>query len=145
MAKPRLVWFFWDEWEENMKYVIVLGDGMADRPIEELENKTPLEYAKTPMMDKLAQNGEIGLVHVLNDPLGDGGGSTVLGHHSRHTAVLVIGHTVQGRNVNAVDFGDFPQEGLLGPAFRLCPVVEGQHFHSHLFPFTQSKQINKVR
>ena len=29
-----------------MKYVIVLGDGMADRPIAELENKTPLEYAK---------------------------------------------------------------------------------------------------
>lgn len=63
---------FWDEWEENMKYVIVLGDGMADRPIEELENKTPLEYAKTPMMDKLAQNGEIGLVHTIPEGMNPG-------------------------------------------------------------------------
>ena len=37
-----------------MKYVVVLGDGMADQPIEELGGKTPLEYAKTPMMDELA-------------------------------------------------------------------------------------------
>ena len=55
-----------------MKYVIVLGDGMADRPIEELENKTPLEYAKTPMMDKLAQNGEIGLVHTIPEGMNPG-------------------------------------------------------------------------
>ena len=33
-----------------MKYVVVLGDGMADKPIEELDNKTPLEYAQTPVM-----------------------------------------------------------------------------------------------
>ena len=38
-----------------MKYVVVLGDGMADQPIEELGGKTPLEYAKTPMMDELAK------------------------------------------------------------------------------------------
>jgi len=44
-----------------MKYIVVLGDGMADRPIEELGNKTPIEYANTPMMDELAKMGEIGL------------------------------------------------------------------------------------
>ena len=32
-----------------MKYVIVLGDGMADEPIEDLGGKTPLEYANTPL------------------------------------------------------------------------------------------------
>ena len=37
-----------------MKYVIVLGDGMADRPIEELGGKTPLEYASTPTLDELS-------------------------------------------------------------------------------------------
>ena len=44
-----------------MKYIVVLGDGMADRPIEEIGGKTPLEYADTPFMDRLAGMSEIGL------------------------------------------------------------------------------------
>ena len=44
-----------------MKYVIVLGDGMADEPIEALGGKTPLEYANTPIMDELASGGEMGM------------------------------------------------------------------------------------
>lgn len=48
-----------------MKYVVVLGDGMADEPIEELGGKTPLEYAETPMMDELAEYGEIGLAATI--------------------------------------------------------------------------------
>ncbi|ACV62251.1 proposed homoserine kinase [Desulfofarcimen acetoxidans DSM 771] len=45
-----------------MKYLILLGDGMADYKIPELGDKTPLQYAKTPHMDYLAANGEIGQV-----------------------------------------------------------------------------------
>ena len=37
-----------------MKYVVILGDGMSDEPIEKLGGKTPLEYANTPVMDELA-------------------------------------------------------------------------------------------
>lgn len=48
-----------------MKYVIVLGDGMADEPIESLNGKTPLAYANTPAMDALSKQGEIGLVHTI--------------------------------------------------------------------------------
>ncbi len=55
-----------------MKYVVVLGDGMADRPIEELGNKTPLEYANTPMMDTLAAMSEIGLVHTIPEGMSPG-------------------------------------------------------------------------
>lgn len=44
-----------------MKYVIILGDGMADEPIEELGGKTPLEYARTPVIDDLAGRSEVGL------------------------------------------------------------------------------------
>ena len=55
-----------------MKSVIILGDGMADRPIPELENKTPLEYAKTPYMDSLAQKGELGLVHTIPEGMKPG-------------------------------------------------------------------------
>lgn len=48
-----------------MKYVVVLGDGMADEPIEELGGKTPLEYADTPVLDELSKKSEIGMVHTI--------------------------------------------------------------------------------
>lgn len=50
-----------------MKYIVVLGDGMADEPIEELGNKTPLEYAETPNMDRMAREGASGLLHTIPD------------------------------------------------------------------------------
>lgn len=55
-----------------MKYVVVLGDGMADRPIAKLNNQTPLAYAKTPMMDELATKSEIGMVHTVPDGMSPG-------------------------------------------------------------------------
>ena len=55
-----------------MKYLIILGDGMADRPIESLGNQTPLSYADTPMMDELASKGEIGMVHTIPDGMSPG-------------------------------------------------------------------------
>ena len=58
-----------------MKYVIVLGDGMADEPIEALGGKTPLEYANTPVMDELTSGGEMGMTQ--NVPAGMHPGSEV--------------------------------------------------------------------
>ena len=55
-----------------MKYVVILGDGMADEPIEELGGKTPLSYAKTPMMDILAKKSEIGMVHTIPEGMNPG-------------------------------------------------------------------------
>ena len=55
-----------------MKYIIVLGDGMADLPIEELGNRTPLECADTPKMDELAHVSEIGMVHTVPDGMSPG-------------------------------------------------------------------------
>ena len=66
-----------------MKYVIVLGDGMADFPMEELQGMTPLEHAKTPTMDELAAMGEIGTVHTIPDgmvPGSDTANLSVLGY-----------------------------------------------------------------
>jgi 2,3-bisphosphoglycerate-independent phosphoglycerate mutase len=51
----------------GMKYVVIVGDGMADYGIEGLGGKTPLMVAKTPHMDWLAQHGEIGLVRTIPD------------------------------------------------------------------------------
>ena len=48
-----------------MKYVIVLADGMADLPIDELGGKTPLEFAKSPCMDALACGGSMGMVKTV--------------------------------------------------------------------------------
>lgn len=45
-----------------MKYVVVLMDGAADTPVPELDGKTPLETAKKPHIDKLASQGEMGMV-----------------------------------------------------------------------------------
>ncbi len=55
-----------------MKYVIILGDGMADRPIDEIGGKTPLEYAKTPAMDRLAKVSQIGMVHTIPEGMSPG-------------------------------------------------------------------------
>ena len=55
-----------------MKYVVVLGDGMADEPIEALSGKTPLEYANTPMMDELSKKSEVGMVHTIPDGMNPG-------------------------------------------------------------------------
>ena len=48
-----------------MKYIVLVGDGMADYPIKELGNKTPLEAAKIPNMNFIAKNGRVGLVHTI--------------------------------------------------------------------------------
>ena len=51
----------------SMKCILILGDGMADEPIPELGRKTPLEYAKTPNMDRMAQEGACGLLQTVPD------------------------------------------------------------------------------
>ena len=69
-----------------MKYVVVLGDGMADRPIAELGDQTPLAYADTPEMDQLAAVSEIGMVHTIPDgmkPGSDTANLSVLGYNPR--------------------------------------------------------------
>lgn len=66
-----------------MKYIVVLGDGMADEPIEALGGKTPLAYAKTETMDALSKKAEIGLVHTIPDgmkPGSDTANLSVLGY-----------------------------------------------------------------
>ena len=58
-----------------MKYVIILGDGMSDEPVEALGGRTPLEAASTPAMDELAAKGEMGMVQ--NVPAGMSPGSEI--------------------------------------------------------------------
>lgn len=55
-----------------MKYIVILGDGMADEPLQQLQGRTPLEAANTPMMDMLAGMGEMGLVKTVPDSMKPG-------------------------------------------------------------------------
>ena len=69
-----------------MKYIIMLGDGMADRPLEELDGKTPLEYAKTEIMDALAKKSEIGMAYTIPEGMSPGSDTAnlaVLGYNPR--------------------------------------------------------------
>lgn len=66
-----------------MKYIIILGDGMADEPVAELGNKTPLQFAKTPYMDLLAKMGRNGLLDTIPpnmDPGSEIANMSVLGY-----------------------------------------------------------------
>ncbi|MFH1889087.1 MAG: cofactor-independent phosphoglycerate mutase [Candidatus Omnitrophota bacterium] len=48
-----------------MKYIVLVGDGMADYPLKEHNNRTPLEVARTPNMDFIAKHGRLGRVKTI--------------------------------------------------------------------------------
>lgn len=69
-----------------MKYIVMLGDGMADEPLEALGGKTPLEVAKTETMDALAKKSEIGMAYTIPEGMNPGSDTAnlaVLGYNPR--------------------------------------------------------------
>ena len=69
-----------------MKYIVILGDGMADEPIEALGGKTPLEYADTPTLDAYAPRSEIGMVDTIPEGMSPGSDTanlSVIGYNPR--------------------------------------------------------------
>jgi 2,3-bisphosphoglycerate-independent phosphoglycerate mutase len=69
-----------------MKYIVLLGDGMADRPLRELGGKTPLQAASTPNMDRLASEGTSGKVRTVPEgmpPGSDVANLSILGYDPR--------------------------------------------------------------
>ncbi len=105
-----------------MKYLIVLGDGMADEPIEALGNKTPLEAAHTPVMDMLAAKSSTGLFHTV--PVGFHPGSEVAN-------MTVLGYDVnkafEGRGVlEAASMGVDIPDGYMAMRCNLITVNDGK-------------------
>ncbi len=99
-----------------MKYIVVLGDGMADEPLEMLGGKTPLEYASTPQMDRLASRSEIGMAVTIPEGMAPGSDTANLS---------VLGYDPQkyytGRSpLEALSIGAGMEEGDV--AFR-CNLV----------------------
>ena len=60
-----------------MKYLLVVGDGMADYPLPELGNKTPLQAANKPNMDSIAAKGKSGLIRTVPDELTPGSDAAI--------------------------------------------------------------------
>jgi 2,3-bisphosphoglycerate-independent phosphoglycerate mutase len=104
-----------------MKAIIILGDGMADEPLEELGGKTPIEHANTPYMDWAASNGACGMLKTVPDgmvPGSDVANLSVLGYDPREC------YTGRGP-LEAVSMGiDFGEDAI---AYRcnLVTIEEG--------------------
>jgi 2,3-bisphosphoglycerate-independent phosphoglycerate mutase len=67
----------------NRAYIVLVGDGMGDHPLPELEGKTPLQAAHTPNLDRLAREGQVGLVRTVPEgmePGSDVANLTLLGY-----------------------------------------------------------------
>ena len=110
-----------------MKYVVLLGDGMADYPSRQLGGKTPLERAVTPFLDQIASEGTLGLVDTIPEgftPGSDVANLSVLGYDPKETYTgrgpleaasqgIALGQGDIAYRCNLVHIGE-PQEG---PAF----------------------------
>jgi 2,3-bisphosphoglycerate-independent phosphoglycerate mutase len=109
-----------------MKYIIILGDGMADEPVPALGNRTPLQYARTPHMDYLACMGVTGRLQTV--PAGFHPGSEVAN-------LAVLGYDLhrvyEGRGVlEAASMGVNLQAGELALRCNLV-CVEGENLKNH--------------
>lgn len=109
-----------------MKHIIILGDGMADEPIEALGGKTPLQYANTPYMDKLAELGVTGRLKTVPDgfhPGSEVANMAVLGYD--------LSEVYEGRGVlEAASIGVTLQPGELAMRCNLI-CVEGDLLKNH--------------
>ena len=61
-----------------MKYLLIIGDGMADNPVAEIGGRTPLQAAKIPTIDRLSAEGMIGHVVKCPKPLPAGSETAIL-------------------------------------------------------------------
>lgn len=109
-----------------MKYIIIIGDGMADEPIAELGNKTPLQFAQTPYMDMLALKGRNGLLDTI--PVGMDPGSEIAN-------MSVLGYDVpnvyEGRGVlEAASMGVDVLDGELAMRCNLV-CIDGDMLKNH--------------
>jgi 2,3-bisphosphoglycerate-independent phosphoglycerate mutase len=72
--------------EGQVKYILVVFDGMADEPVGELDSKTPMQVAKKPFMDDLARRGCVGMAHTTPQGMQPGSDITnmnILGYDPR--------------------------------------------------------------
>ena len=114
-----------------MKHLIILGDGMADHPVERLGGKTLLQYAHTPYMDLLARQGRTGMLQTI--PEGFAPGSEVA-----NTAILGydLSQVYEGRGpLEAASIGYDMQPTDLALRCNILTLADGlirNHHGGHL-------------
>lgn len=122
-----------------MKYLIILGDGMADEPIASLGNKTPLQVANIPTIDNLAKLGKCGLLHTV--PKGSYPGSeianlAVLGYDPRKV--------FEGRgSLEAASMGINIKEGEMAMRCNLI-CVENKKIKNHSAGHISNEEANEL-
>lgn len=110
-----------------MKHIIILGDGMADHPVARLGGKTPLEYADTPALDRLAREGRCGMLQTVPD--GFSPGSEVA-----NTAILGYDLTevYEGRGpLEAASIGYEMEPGDLAMRCNIITLGDGGEIVNH--------------
>ncbi|MCM1504001.1 MAG: cofactor-independent phosphoglycerate mutase [Muribaculum sp.] len=126
-----------------MKYIIVLGDGMADLPVAALGGKTPLEAAETPVMDRLAREGRSGRFKTVADGMHPG---------SEVANMAVLGYDVpkvyEGRGVlEAASMGIDVPDGWMAMRCNLITVEDGvikNHSGGHISTREASELIDAL-
>ena len=114
-----------------MKYIIILGDGMADEPLAELGNKTPLQAAVKPAIDALARKGRCGMLKTIPPDMHPG---------SEIANLSVLGYNVrevfEGRGVlEAASLGVELEPGDLALRCNLICIRDGKiknHSSGHI-------------
>ena len=109
-----------------MKHIIILGDGMADWPVESLGGKTLMQYAKTPYMDKLASMGHTGRLKTVADGFHPG---------SEVANMSVLGYDLpkvyEGRGpLEAASIGVDLKPGEMAMRCNII-CIEGDHIKNH--------------
>lgn len=109
-----------------MKHIIILGDGMADWPVESLGGKTLMQYAKTPYMDKLASMGRTGRLKTVADGFHPG---------SEVANMSVLGYDLpkvyEGRGpLEAASIGVDLKPGEMAMRCNII-CIEGDHIKNH--------------
>lgn len=109
-----------------MKHIIILGDGMADWPVEQLGNRTLLQHAHTPNMDRLARNGRCGCLTTVPEgfhPGSEVANMSVLGYD--------LNRVYEGRGVlEAASMGADLQPGDMAMRCNLV-CIEGDLLKNH--------------
>jgi 2,3-bisphosphoglycerate-independent phosphoglycerate mutase len=107
---------------EKMKYIVILGDGMADEPVEALSGKTPLQAAKKPFIDRIAAVGRCGMLDTI--PAGFHPGSEIAN-------LSVMGYDVakvfEGRgSLEAASMGVAIEDGEMAMRCNLICIEDGK-------------------
>lgn len=109
-----------------MKHIVILGDGMADWPVESLGGKTLLQYADTPYMDLLAKQGRTGMLKTVQDgfhPGSEVANSSILGYDQNEV--------YEGRGpLEAASIGVELQPGDMAIRCNII-CIEGDHIKNH--------------